>query len=41
MTNGKKYEDIFMNSFSIEKDKLNEELVLQNPSPWLDCFGNG
>ena len=39
MTNGKKYEDIFMNSFSIEKDKLNEELVYESVPEW-DSVGH-
>ncbi|MAZ07911.1 MAG: acyl carrier protein [Rickettsiales bacterium] len=39
MTNEKKYEDVFMNSFSIEKSKLNEELVYESVPEW-DSVGH-
>ena len=39
MTNEKKYEDVFMNSFSIEKSKLNEELVYESVPEW-DSIGH-
>ena len=35
----KKYEDVFMNSFSIEKSKLNEELVYESVPEW-DSVGH-
>ena len=39
MTNKKKYEDVFINSFSIEKSKLNKELVYESVPDW-DSVGH-
>ena len=39
MTNKKKYEEVFKNSFSIEKSKLNKELVYESVPDW-DSVGH-
>ena len=39
MTNEKKYEDVFINSFAIEKSKLNEELIYESVPDW-DSVGH-
>ena len=39
MTNKEKYETIFMDSFSIDKTKLNEELVYESVPDW-DSVGH-
>ena len=39
MTNKEKYEMIFMDSFSIDKTKLNEELVYESVPDW-DSVGH-
>lgn len=39
MTNKEKYEQIFMDSFMIDKDALNDELVYNSISQW-DSVGH-
>ena len=39
MTNKGKYEEVFINSFSLDKSKLNEKLVYESVSEW-DSVGH-
>ena len=39
MTNKEKYEEVFINSFSLDKSKLNEKLVYESVSEW-DSVGH-
>ncbi len=39
MTNKEKYDQVFMESFSVTSDKLNEELVYQSVQQW-DSIGH-
>ena len=39
MTNKKKYEEVFINSFSLNKSKLNEKLVYESVLDW-DSVGH-
>ena len=39
MTNKEKYEKVFINSFSIDQDKLNDDLVYESISEW-DSVGH-
>jgi len=39
MNNKEKYEQVFMNCFSLEKDALNDELVYNSISTW-DSVGH-
>ena len=39
MTNKKKYEEVFINSFSLDKSKLNEKLVYESVPDW-DSVGH-
>jgi len=39
MTNKEKYEKVFMDSFSVDENKLNEDLVYESVSQW-DSVGH-
>ena len=39
MTNNEKYEEVFINSFSLDKSELNEKLVYESVSDW-DSVGH-
>ena len=39
MTNKKKYEEVFTNSFSIDQDKLNDDLAYESIIEW-DSVGH-
>ena len=39
MTNNEKYEQVFINSFSLEKSKLDEKLVYESVLEW-DSIGH-
>jgi acyl carrier protein len=39
MTNKEKYEKVFMDSFSIDENRLNEDLVYESVSEW-DSVGH-
>jgi acyl carrier protein len=39
MTNKEKYEEVFINSFSLDKSKLNEKLVYESVPDW-DSVGH-
>jgi len=39
MNNKEKYEEVFLKSFALEKDKLNKDLVYESVSAW-DSIGH-